>query len=150
MSYDPAKGFPRVVAELYYKDVRAAVDWLSRAFGLRERLRVTREDGVVVHVDMDLEGGVVMLAAGEGRYENPASLGQTCCSLVFFVDDVERHFQQACAAGAKILFEPTDRPWGLRQYRAQDLEGHTWEFSRHLRDVPPEQWGATVEAPRGR
>ncbi len=43
--------------------------------------------------------------------------------------------------------EPEDRPWGLRQYIAQDLDGHRWEFSQFLRDVPAAEWGATLAEP---
>ena len=59
------------------------------------------------------------------------------------VDDVDEHFERAREAGAKIVAEPEDKPWGLRQYRAEDPGGHRWEFSEHLRDVRPEDWGAT-------
>jgi uncharacterized glyoxalase superfamily protein PhnB len=93
---------------------------------------------------LDLEGGVVMVEGGDKAYRNPSALKQTCCSIVFFVRDVDQHYLRAKAAGAKITLEPTERPWGLRQYRAQDIEGHAWEFTQHIRDVPPEAWGATV------
>jgi uncharacterized glyoxalase superfamily protein PhnB len=34
--------------------------------------------------------------------------------------------------------------YGERQYGAEDLEGHHWLFSRHARDVSPDEWGATI------
>jgi PhnB protein len=37
-----------------------------------------------------------------------------------------------------------DKPWGLRQYLVRDPEGHMWEFSQHVRDVPAQDWGAEV------
>ena len=46
-------------------------------------------------------------------------------------------------AGATIVFPPEDKPWGLRQYRADDPAGNRWEFSQWIRDVVPEDWGAT-------
>jgi uncharacterized glyoxalase superfamily protein PhnB len=33
------------------------------------------------------------------------------------------------------------------QYAARDPEGHLWLFSRHVRDLSPESWGATVIRP---
>jgi len=43
------------------------------------------------------------------------------------VDDVDRHFERATAAGATISREPEDLPFG-RLYSAADLEGHRWMF----------------------
>jgi uncharacterized glyoxalase superfamily protein PhnB len=43
------------------------------------------------------------------------------------VDDVDQHAARARAAGATILREPTDEPYG-RSYNAGDLEGHRWMF----------------------
>ena len=31
-----------------------------------------------------------------------------------------------------------------RQYGAEDLDGHHWLFSQHIRDVSPSEWGATL------
>lgn len=142
MFYNPARGFPRVAPELRYKDSAAAVEWLCRVFGFREVVRWTRPDGVLGHADLELEGGVVMVAPGPEGYRSPADLGQFSVQLIFFLRDVDEHFRRSKAAGALILSEPKDKPWGLRQYLALDLEGHAWEFSQHVHDAAPETWGA--------
>ena len=36
------------------------------------------------------------------------------------------------------------RIYGEFQYAAEDLDGHHWLFSRHARDLSPDEWGATV------
>jgi PhnB protein len=64
--------------------------------------------------------------------------------MIVFVDDVDRHFSAVRDAGAGALHRPTDKPWGLRQYIVLDPEGHMWEFSQHLRDVPAREWGAEL------
>jgi len=38
-SYDPARGFPRIMPSLRYEDIAAALAWLSDVFALREHLR---------------------------------------------------------------------------------------------------------------
>ena len=43
------------------------------------------------------------------------------------VDDVDEHCQRARAAGATILRELEDLPFG-RLYSAADAEGHRWMF----------------------
>jgi uncharacterized glyoxalase superfamily protein PhnB len=66
--------------------------------------------------------------------------------LTVFVDDVDAHYAHAKAAGATILEEPHETAYGEYQYVAADLDGHHWLFSRHARDVNPEDWGAVVSA----
>jgi uncharacterized glyoxalase superfamily protein PhnB len=144
MTYNPDNGFPRVAAELLYEDAGAAIEWLCRVYGFKELLRWTGEDGVVGHADLELEGGIVMLGSGPAGYRNPQRDGHTSNVLLVYVDDVDKHYEQAKEAGATIVAEPADRPWGLRQYVTTDFEGHTWEFTQFLRDVPAEDWGAVA------
>jgi uncharacterized glyoxalase superfamily protein PhnB len=44
------------------------------------------------------------------------------------VDDVDAHFERRVAAGADIAYEPTDMPYGVREYGARDSEGGLWSF----------------------
>lgn len=141
--YDPARGFPQVVVELAYADPDGAVDWLVRVFGFRLVLRQP-ESGPLRHADLDTGGGVVMVRRADGLHTVACAAGHTCKQVIVWVRDVDRHFAHAAAAGADIEQPPTDKPWGLRQYLVRDLEGHLWEFTRHLRDVPAPDWGAVV------
>ncbi len=43
--------------------------------------------------------------------------------IVCYVDDVDAHYAQAKAAGARVLSEPEDQFYGDRTYRAEDPEG---------------------------
>jgi uncharacterized glyoxalase superfamily protein PhnB len=143
--YNPHEGFPRVVPELVYRDVAAALDWLTRVFGFRETLRHTLPDGRVGHADMDTgSGGVIMLTSAGGRTPGRADDGHVCQKMIVFVDDVDGHFSAVREAGWEALHRPADKPWGLRQYIVLDQEGHMWEFSQHLRDVPAWDWGAEL------
>jgi uncharacterized glyoxalase superfamily protein PhnB len=60
------------------------------------------------------------------------------------IDNLDEHFARAKAAGAVILKEPQDMPFGVRQYTAKDIGGHWWTFSQNIRDVDPSEWGAKV------
>ena len=75
---------------------------------------------------------------------SPAELGYGTQSLTVFVEDVEGHYARAKAAGATILETPHETEYGEFQYAALDLDGHHWVFSRHARDVGPEEWGPTL------
>ena len=129
---------------LRYDDLGAALRWLADAFGLREHLRWTDEDGVVRHGEMRVDGAYVELSMASDERPNPRTLGRSSHALVVLVDDVDAHCERARARGATIVAEPEDKPWGLRQYTASDPEGHLWEFSQFLREAPPAEWGAEL------
>jgi uncharacterized glyoxalase superfamily protein PhnB len=61
-----------------------------------------------------------------------------------FVEDVEGHYSPAKAQGATIVEELNETMYGELQYGVTDLAGHHWLFSRHARDLAPEDWGAVV------
>lgn len=141
---NPPAGAPRITPYLLYEDVAGALDWLAAAFGFRERLRFAAEDGTISHAEMELAGGLIMLGHPGPDYQNPKRLGHVTQLVHVYVDDVDEHFRQARGAGATILAEPTDQGYGDRRYDAEDLEGHHWSFAQPIRDVAPEEWGATV------
>ena len=53
-------------------------------------------------------------------------------------------YERAKAAGAEINEELVDKEYGDRRYTATDPEGHVWFFAQAMREVDPEEWGATV------
>lgn len=67
-------------------------------------------------------------------------------AIMVRVPDVDAHFSHARERNAWILHDPTDYPYGERQYEVEDLGGHRWTFSQTIADVAPEQWGGTSAA----
>ncbi len=160
MPQNPPANMPRIVPMLAYEDAAAAIEWLTRAFGFHERLRYSDPSGTVTHAEMALGDGVIMLATPSPDYESSARHRQTCeaartwlrSPFIFdgvhvYVDDVDAHFERARGAGAVILLEPEDQPFGDRHYRVEDFEGHRWMFSQRIREVGAEEWGAVQAAP---
>ena len=135
MPANPPANMPRIAPYLLYADVAAALDWLARTFGLRERMRMPGPNGSIAHAEMELAEGVVMMGCPGADYQNPARLGHVTVLLHVYVDDVDAHYAQAKASGAVIVRELEDKPYGDRTYAANDLEGHQWHFAQHIRDV---------------
>ena len=129
---------------LLYKDVEAALDFLAAAFGFREVLRYTGEEGYVNHAEMRTGDAKIYLGDPGEQYRNPAELGQETVGIYVLVDDVDAHFAAAQLAGAEIKQEPTDQEYGERRYTARDPEGHHWFFAQPTREVAPEEWGAVT------
>ena len=96
---------------------------------------------------MRLGAACIMLKGPQQGTMSPAQLGYRTQSLTIFLDNVEAHYAHTKRSGADILEELHETIYGERQYVAQDLEGHHWLFSQHIRDVNPFDWGATVVSP---
>jgi uncharacterized glyoxalase superfamily protein PhnB len=125
-----------VIPVLVYPDVRAAVAWLTEAFGFRERLQIGEDHR------SQLEFGDGALIVGDVRHDRvPPRQGESTHQVVLRVEDARAALERARAAGAEILMEPTDFEYGERQYAVEDLAGHQWTFSQTLRDVAPAEWG---------
>jgi PhnB protein len=129
MTHNPPPGYSRVTPYLNYEDSGAMMEWLARAFAMTERHSVRGPDGSVTHAEMELEGGIVMMGSPGGGFRNPANLGQVTSSLYVYINDVDAHCARAREAGAEILEEPADQPYGDRRYGVRDPEGHHWYFA---------------------
>jgi uncharacterized glyoxalase superfamily protein PhnB len=125
-----------VIPVLIYPDVRDAVDWLEKAFGFAERVRIGEDHRSQLSYG---EGAVIV---GDVRGDRrPPRAGEVTHSVMVRVEDAHAHCQHARAHGARIVDEPRDFEYGERQYTAEDPAGHQWTFSQTLTDVAPEEWG---------
>lgn len=125
-----------VIPVLTYPDVREAVSWLEEAFGFEERVQI----GEGHRSQLSFGDGAVIVGEVQPHRALPTA-GGSSQSVMVRVEDVNAHCERARAAGATILREPTDFPYGERQYNARDFAGHEWTFTQTLRDVSPEEWG---------
>jgi PhnB protein len=128
---------------LLYEDVEGALEFLSRSFGFEEVLRYTGGEGYVSHAEMRHGDGIIYMGDPGESYRSPRSLGAVTVGINVGVDDVDALHERARAAGAEITEQPTDQQYGDRRFGAKDPEGHQWWFSQPVRDVAPEDWGAT-------
>ena len=128
------RSIPRctVIPELAYPSIAEAIAWLSNAFGLTLRVRIADH-----RAQMNVGDGAMVIIEGKGK------ITERTHSMLVRVEDATRHYERSKKAGAKIIREPADHPYGERQYTVEDLAGHQWTFSQSIADVAPEQWGGT-------
>lgn len=132
---------------LRYDDPIAAVDWLCRVFGFTEASRMTGPDGTLYIADLRTPLDARVMVSGRpsfikdqmsktfgGEYRAATDEGwpNLSYSITVLVPDVDDHFALAHERGARVITEPRDQPWGLRDYEAADLEGRVWNFSQAL------------------
>ena len=135
-----------VLPHITYQSVADALIWLTATFGFTEHYRYGELSGSIQGAQMYLGNAWIMLrSTGAGRV-SPAQVGYQTQSITVFVEDVDAHFQKAKSSGAHIVEDLHETIYGERQYAAEDLEGHHWLFSQHVRDVSPEEWGARINS----
>ena len=135
------EGYSTLTPYLAVEDAASAIDFYTRAFGAKERVRMAGPGGSVMHAEIEIGDSVLMLADPfpQSSTTPPKELGGTTVSLMFYVEDTDAIYRQAIAAGATSLMEPDDMFWGDRFSSVQDPFGHSWTIATHVEDVPPEE-----------
>jgi uncharacterized glyoxalase superfamily protein PhnB len=120
-----------IYPSLRYHDARAAIDFLSEAYGFTEKAVHAGDDGVIHHAELSGFGGIVMLGTepedGDPRWGTHA--GQSW--LYLSTEDPDALHDRALAAGAQIVRELTDTDYGSRDFSARDPEGNLWSFGTY-------------------
>lgn len=132
-----------VLPHVVYQSLEDAIPWLDNTFGFVEHYHYGEPGGPISGAQMHLDEAWIMLREARPGSASPAQLASATQSLTVFVEDVDAHYERTKAAGARIVEELHETEYGERQYGVVDLDGHHWLFSRHARDVSPEEWGAT-------
>ena len=94
-------------------DLPAALAFYRDQIGFTEDYRFPA-DGDPVFVTLRLDTSQLAIAAGE----------TTDFDLCLYADDCDAAVAQLRAAGAEVLEEPSDQPWGERMARLRDPSGH--------------------------
>jgi len=117
---------------LLYEDGEAAIRFLTDAFGFREVDRaIGAAGGLHAELEVSPGGGRVYVGQPPQGFRNPTEVGRT--SLVHvMVDEVDAHCERAKSAGAMLVEELTDTPFGHRRYGCRDPQGHEWYFAQVL------------------
>ena len=132
-------GYPILAPYLAIRDAAKAIEFYKKAFSATERMRLAGPDGKVMHAEIEIAGGFLMLCDEfpEWGMFSPQHLGGSPVVLHIYVPDVDALFKQAEAAGCTVSMPPKDQFYGDRSGRLTDPFGHIWSFATHVEDVNP-------------
>jgi uncharacterized glyoxalase superfamily protein PhnB len=126
-----------VIPSMRYRDARAAIEWLTEVLGFEKHAIYTNPDGTVLHAELTLGGGMIMLGSAVdspyGRLmQQPDEIGKrNTHSLNLVAPDPDAIYQRAKAAGAEIVSEIQDQSYGGRSFGFRDPEGHLWHVGSY-------------------
>lgn len=133
--------YPAVTPYLMVKGAARAIEFYKQAFGAEETMRLQAPDGSVMHAEIRVGHGVLMLhdEAPQWQAYSPPTLGGSPCSLMLYVEDVDAVVQRAVAAGATLTMAVADQFYGDRCGALKDPFGHRWHVATHVEDVPEDE-----------
>ncbi len=134
-------GYHVVTPYLCVDGAADAIEFYQDIFGAVETVRMAQPDGRVGHAELQFGDSVVMLSDEfpEMGIVGPKTLGGTPFTLHVYVDDSDRTFERAVAAGSTAVQPVEDRFYGDRSGQLVDPWGHKWNVSTHVEDVDPEE-----------
>jgi PhnB protein len=134
-------GYHSITPYLIVKEAAEALEFYKNAFGAKERMRMPGPGEKIMHAEIEIGGSIIMLADEfpEMNALSPVTLKGTPVSLHLYVEDVDRVFAQAVAAGAKIERPIADQFYGDRSGSLTDPFGHKWHIATHVEDVSEQE-----------
>lgn len=124
------KGFAGVAPYLFVAGASDYIRFLQDAFGAAELGRSLSPDGRIANAQVQLSGATLMISEASDAF--PPSRA----ALYLYVDDADAATDRAVRAGAELLMEPSDMPYGDRQSGVRDPAGTIWWISQRLTDEP--------------
>jgi uncharacterized glyoxalase superfamily protein PhnB len=132
-----------VIPGLRYRNAKAMIDWLCDVFGFERQAVHAGPGDVVMHAQLTLGGGMIMIGSVENGtpssrlLKQPDEIGGTeTQSPYLVVSDIDAIYARAKGAGAKMLMDLEDKGYVGKAFTCADPEGHIW----HVGTFDP--WGA--------
>jgi uncharacterized glyoxalase superfamily protein PhnB len=120
-----------VTPYLAVSDAAAAIDWYKKAFGARELTRMPAPGGRVMHAEVMIGDSRVMLSDvfPGSDVQDPRAIGATTANLHVYHKNVNKLWERALAAGARVTMPLENQFWGARYGKLTDPFGHSWALS---------------------
>ena len=133
--------YPIVAPYLAIDGAAEAIEFYKRAFGATERLRIDAPGGKIGHAELEIAGGLIMLADEYPPMDflGPRARGGSSVMIHLYVEDVDAFCDRAVRAGATLLRPVADQFYGDRSGSLRDPYGHLWSVATHKEDLTTEE-----------
>jgi uncharacterized glyoxalase superfamily protein PhnB len=133
-------GMRTITPHLVIKGASQALEFYKKAFGAKELEKSPLPDGKLMHASIKIGDSVVMMADEfpGSSMKAPDSAGSTTVAIHVYSKNVDKLWQQALDAGAKVSMPLDNQFWGERYGQLQDPFGHLWSMSQRVKMSPTE------------
>ena len=127
------EGYHSVTPYMMVEGADQLIEFLKRAFGATEALRLAGPDGKVGHAEIRVGDSMLMVSEARGEWKaKPAS-------FYLYVEDVDAVYRRALDAGGTSLGEVKDQFYGDRSGGVLDPCGNMWWVATHIEDMSGEE-----------
>jgi len=135
-------GFHALTPHLIVNDSRKAAEFYKKAFGAEILGIATMPDGAVMHAAAKIGDSILMFNdefPSYGVLSPTSTKGDTSVTIHLYVEDADKVYASAVAAGATPTMPLIDQFWGDRYGKVKDPFGHTWAIATHIKNMTPEE-----------
>ena len=134
-------GYHTLTPHITVRDAKGAIEFYKKALNAQVLNRADLPTGKVMHATLKIGDSIVMLNDEFPEWGGPlAPRGDvTGFAIHVYVDDVDKLYAQAVAAGAKAKMPLMDQFWGDRYGVVCDPFGHHWSLGQPVREVSMEE-----------
>jgi PhnB protein len=135
-------GFHTLTPHIVVNDAKKAAEFYKKAFGAEILGIATTPDGVVMHAAAKIGDSILMFNEEFPDYGvlSPTSTKTgTSVTLHLYVEDADKVFASAVAAGAVETMPMQDQFWGDRYGKVKDPFGHSWAIATHIKNMTHEE-----------
>ena len=137
------EGFHTITPQLTLDNAAQAIDWYKKALGADEVSRATGPDGKILHADLRIGDSRFMVNDAMAGGKGPKAFGGSPASLWIYVEDCDKLFNRAVAAGGRVAEGPMgsmqDQFWGDRAGTLTDPHGYRWTIATRKEDLTKQE-----------
>ena len=124
MTKDPGipENYQTVMSYLILKDASNFIAFAEKVLGAKQTSKIMRDEKTIMHAEIMVGECTIMIADATDKFKHQPG------SFFVYVTDADKTFKIAIEAGATVLSEPYDHPYG-RSGGVTDPSGNTFWFT---------------------
>jgi PhnB protein len=126
-------GYHTLTPYLVVPDAEVMIQFLQDVLGATLIERHDGPDGTLMHGEFQIGDSKLMMGQSSAKFTPKQQ------STYVYVEDVDKVFQRAVTAKAKVLMPVADQYYGDRSCGFEDPAGNWWWVGTHIEDVSREE-----------
>ena len=135
------KKYGAITASITVSDIKAAVNFYTKAFGFTKRDISNGPDGKPIHAELTLRGTTLMLGPEMPQMgsRSAKTLGGSPVTLYLLTEDADKMVAKAAKLGGTVKAPVAEMFWGDRVGTVEDADGNSWMIATHVAEPTPKE-----------